>query len=111
MDRRILGKCRQLGFDRGQDPETSAAGRRKFSVEKTHKVTVGMRELGAPFEDLVELVGAQIIDRARLDDAERAAMAAVAVENDADMTRPRAASDIAGEPAGVKIIEEPEHRP
>ena len=38
-------------------------------------------------------------------------MAAVAVEDDADMARPRAAPDAAGQPAGIEIIEEAEHRP
>ena len=90
MDRRILGEGRQLGFDRGQNPRD--LGRRTVKILGREDPQGHGRdgELGAPFEDLVELVGAEVVDRARLDDAERAAMAAIAVEDDADMTRPRA---------------------
>jgi len=67
-------------------------------------------ELGAPFEDLIKLVGADIVELSRLGDAERAAVAAVAVEDDADVARHRPAPDLADQPPGVEVIDETEHR-
>jgi hypothetical protein len=67
-------------------------------------------EIYTPFEDLVELVGAEVVEFSRLGDAERASVTAIAVKDDSDVARCRPASDIADQPPGIEVIEQAEHR-
>src|SRR6266446_1423746 len=100
-DRGVTGKGGQLGLDRGQDARNF--GRRPVEIigGKDPQGHGGDAEIGTPCEDLVELVGAEIVEFSRLGDAQRASVAAIAVEDDADVARRRPASDIADKPPSV----------
>src|SRR5579871_6662444 len=109
----ILGsrESDQLGLDRGEDARDFGRRPAKILGRKHPQRDRRNGEFGAPFENLVELVGAKTIDRARLDDPERAAMAAVAVEDNADVAGARSALNVAREAARINIIEKPNDRP
>src|SRR5438045_8313368 len=89
MHEGIMSERRNLGLDRGKD----AGNLRPRSLEvlgrehpERHR---GDTQFGAPVQDLVELVGATLINLARIAQAALASMAAISVQDDADMARHR----------------------
>ena len=56
------------------------------------------------------LVGAEIIELSRLGDPKRAAVPAIAIENDADVAGCRPTLDVADKPTSIEVVEQAEHR-
>ena len=111
MDCRVAGQRDQLGFDRGKNSRDF--GRRSAEVLGRENPQRHRRylEFSTPVEDLVELIGAEIIDRAGFANAERTAVPPVPVEDYSDVTRPRPTANLSAKPARIQIVKKPEHRP
>src|SRR6516165_11360268 len=110
VDRRISGQRLQLGCDRPQDPRDFGRRPAKIVGRKHPQGHRRNAQLDTPIENLVKLVGAEIVELPRLGDPERAAVPAIAVENDADMARGRPTLDVADEPTGIEVVKQAEHR-
>src|SRR6516162_2941796 len=110
VNRRITRQSLQLGFDGAEDPGDFRRWPAKIVGRKDPQGHRRNAQLDAPVENLVELVGAEIVKLPRLGDPERAAVPAIAVENDADMARGRPTLDVADEPTGIEVVKQAEHR-
>src|SRR5436190_9651638 len=104
MHEGIVSERRNLGLDRGKD--AGYLGPRSLEVlgrehPERHR---GDTQFGAPVQDLVELVGATLIDLAWIAQASLAGMAAISVQDDADVARHRPLRELMKEAALVNPI-------
>jgi hypothetical protein len=76
----------------------------RFSVENTHSVSAGIRRVGAPVQDIVQLLGATLIDFTWVAQASLASMAAISIQDDANVPRHRPAFEQIKESALVNPI-------
>src|SRR5437879_7933376 len=85
VDSRGVGQLGQFGVDRGKDARHLRRRPPQILRGKDPQRDGGDRKLRAPLEDVVQLPGAKAVRLDRITDAPFAGIAAVAVEDDADM--------------------------
>src|SRR5262249_61340293 len=104
------GERGKLRFDGGQD--SGDLGRRAPEVvRREHPEADGRNaDLGAPLEDVVELLGAERVRLAKVGHAPLEGEAAVAVEEDAEMPGDGAGSPLTGQEARGEGKEGASHR-
>src|SRR5262249_58285194 len=105
LELRRPGERGELRFDGGQD--SGYLGRRAPEVvRREHPKADGRNaDLGAPLEDVVELLGAERVRLAKVGHAPLEGEAAVAVEGDAEMAGNGAVSPLTAQEPRVPVIE------
>ena len=104
-DAPVLGEAGELFLDRRKDLGELAGGAEEVLGREHPERERRDPELRTPGEHVVELLGAEAVGEPRVGQAVLAGVAAVAVEDDADVAGDGTAADLTGQAPRVEAVE------
>ena len=110
MHERIVCERGDLGFDRREDSGNLRLRSLEVLGRKHPQRHRGNTQFGAPVQDIVKLLGTTLIDFTWIAQASLASMAAISVQDDANVARHRPLFELIQEPALVNPIKKTQQR-